>query len=232
MTGLPLLAALEELSDPEQAHHAQRFFKTGPGAYGEGDVFLGIRVPEVRQLAKRFRGTPLDALAELLHHPWHEARLLALVILVERYKRAAEEERAALTQFYLTHRAGVNNWDLVDVSAHVLLGESLVGRDAEILFDLAASTNLWERRIAMIASLAFIRRGQFEVPMALAERLVHDPHDLMHKAVGWMVREVGKRDADELRAFLHTHAATMPRTMLRYAIEKLPETERQHWLSR
>jgi len=227
-----LLAALDALSNPQQALHAQRFFKTGPGEYGEGDVFLGIRVPDVRRLGKHFRNTPPALLAELLHHPWHEARLLALVIWVEQYKRASPEGRNSLTALYLEHRAGVNNWDLVDVSAPTLLGESLLGQDPAVLFDLAASAHLWDRRIAMIASLAFIRRGQFEVPVALAERLVHDPHDLMHKAVGWMMREVGKRDIDELRAFLHAHAAHMPRTMLRYAIEKLHETERQHWLSR
>lgn len=207
-----------------------RFFKTGPGEYGEGDRFLGLTVPQVRGVAKRYRGMPATALVPLLRSPFHEERLLALVMWVERAKRGSEIEHEKLAKLYLRHRRHINNWDLVDVSAEHVLGHYLRDRDRAILYDLALSRTLWDRRIAIITTFHFIRRGDFGDTLRLSELLLADRHDLMHKAVGWMLREVGKRDVAELQRFLDRHAPVMPRTMLRYSLERLPPKRRAHYM--
>ncbi len=209
---------------------AQRFFKTAPGEYGAGDKFIGIRVPVLRTLAKEFRALPLPEVTALLHSPIHEERLLALLILVDGYARAAAAGRAKIYALYLEQLDRVNNWDLVDTSAPYIVGPHLAERSREILFRLACSKNFWHRRVAMLATFHFIRQKDFADALRLAEQLRDDEHDLMHKAVGWMLREIGKRDLVALRTFLDQHAALMPRTMLRYAIEKLSERERQRYL--
>ena len=222
---------MRELGDPDIAGHSARFFKTGPGEYGEGDRFHGIRVPVTRKLARKYRDAPERTVLALLKSAFHEERLLAVLLLVDRYERADTAGKARVVELYLEHRRWVNNWDIVDSSAHRILGPALSGGDLGLLDELAASESLWDRRIAVIATLDFIREGEFEPTLALSARLLDDPEDLIHKATGWMLREVGKRDVAALRAFLEKHAARMPRTMLRYAIEKLPERERRTWLA-
>lgn len=231
-TAREVRAACAAQADPARAAAARRYFKTGPGDYGEGDRFLGLSVPKVRVLARRFRGLPLREAEALLESPVHEERLCALLVWDLQWGRASEEARAAIVASYLARSRFVNNWDLVDTSAPRLLGEWLVGRDRSLLARLARSPLLWERRIAILATFAFIRRGEARDALALAEALLHDEEDLLHKAVGWMLREVGGRvDLEALRGFLRAHAPRMPRTMLRYAIEKLPPEERQRWLA-
>ena len=224
-------ARLAALADPEQATHALRFFKTGPGEYGEGDQFLGIRIPQLRSVAKEARGMALPDIAVLLRSPWHEERMLALFLLTHAFAVGEEAQREAVFEFYVAHFQWVNNWDLVDASAHLIVGPFLEGHSRAMLANWARSAVLWERRVAVVATFHFIRKGDFTDILALAEILQTDPHDLMHKAVGWMLREVGKRDLACMETFLKKHAATMPRTMLRYAIEKLPEATRQHYLA-
>lgn len=220
-------AQLESLADPQRAAWTAPYLGAVPGGYGEGDVLLGIPVPAQRRVARGARDLPLAEVAKLLASPVHEHRFTALVVLVERYRRASERsERAELSRFYLHHRARVNNWDLVDASAPDLLGGELVGGPRGVLDELAASERLWDRRIAVVATLALIRRGELDGTLALAERLLGDPHHLIHKAIGWMLREVGKRDEAVLVAFLEAHRARMPRTMLRYAVERLSPAQR------
>jgi len=231
MTASEIVERLQAMGDPERARVSQSFFKTGPGEYGEGDVFAGLTVPQVRALAKELSVLKSGETAKLLHSPVHEARLLALLILIQAYAKGDEVERETLYRFYLKNTRWINNWDLVDVSAEHLVGAHLWTRDRSVLDELATSTLLWERRIAILATFHFIRRGAFADTLRLAERLVVDREDLMHKAVGWMLREVGKRDLAAEEAFLKKHARTMPRTMLRYAIERFPEERRQHYLS-
>ncbi len=225
-----LRSRLQTLASPAAAKVAQGFFKTAPGEYGAGDTFIGIRVPVLRTLAKEFRALPLPEVSALLHSPIHEERLLALMILVDGYARADAAGRAKIYALYLEHLDRVNNWDLVDTSAPYIVGPHLAERSREILFRLARAKNLWHRRVAMLATFHFIRQNDFADALRLAELLRDDEHDLMHKAVGWMLREIGKRDAPVLKKFLQQHAARMPRTMLRYAIEKLSEGERQRYL--
>jgi 3-methyladenine DNA glycosylase AlkD len=222
---------IRELANPDDALFLQRYFKTGPGDYGEGDRFLGIRVPAIRRLARDFRGMPLDQIEPLLKDQWHEARLLALVILVDKYTQASPDDQESIADFYLKNSRWVNNWDLVDASAPDILGAHLLTRPRRMLDRLTRSSNLWERRIAIIATLHLIRAGQFDDTLRIAERLIGDPHDLIHKAVGWMLREVGERDRTRLAGFLGEHAHEMPRTMLRYAIEKLPADDRRRYMS-
>jgi len=222
--------ALEALGDPARAAHSARYFKTGPGEYGEGDRFLGIRVPEVRALARAHRGLPLDDVLGHLRSPWHEERLLALLVLVEQHRRGDAEARERLHRAYLDHTRFVNNWDLVDTSAPQLVGAQLDPGDLAPLEWLAASASVWERRIAVLATFHWIQRGVFGPTLHLADRLLADPHDLIHKAVGWMLREVGKRDPARHEAFLAERYRRMPRTMLRYAIERLPEARRRGYL--
>jgi 3-methyladenine DNA glycosylase AlkD len=219
-------AELAALADAERAAWTARYFGVAPGGYGEGDVILGIPVPDQRRVARRARDLPLDQVALLLSSPVHEHRLTALVVLVERYRRADPVLRAELSRFYLDHRAGVDNWDLVDASAPDLLGGELVDGDRAVLGELAGSERVWDRRIAVVATHALIRRSELGETFALAQRLMDDPHDLIHKALGWMLREAGKRDEAALVAFVEAHRARMPRTMLRYAIERLTPEQR------
>lgn len=226
------VARLKELGDARDAEFLQRYFKTGPGEYGDGDRFLGVRVPAVRALARELRGMPLAEMAALLDEPWHEARLLGVVMLVDAYERGDDRQRAAIFRLYLAKRARVNNWDLVDSSAGKIVGRHLLTRSRERLYRLAKSRSVWDRRIAIIATQEFIRAGEFDDTEKLAELLLDDEHDLMHKAVGWMLREVGNRDRKRLERFLDRRAADMPRTMLRYAIEKLPPASRRRFMNR
>jgi 3-methyladenine DNA glycosylase AlkD len=241
-------AALATFVNPEKAAHFPKFFKAGPGQYGEGDVFLGVTVPNVREVAKQFAGLTEAELYELMQSPMHEHRLLALIILVAKWKRAIAKKTGSpvaqkeLFELYLrlVYEGHVNNWDLVDQSAPYF-GMYLVGKPEALglLEPLARSEKLWERRVSIMFTFASTRAAvlklgpaDFAPTLHIAEMLVHDKHDLIHKAVGWMLREVGNRDAGELRNFLNKHAAEMPRTMLRYAIEKLDEVERKVWLGK
>lgn len=223
---------LRQLANPEHARIAEWFFKTGPGEYGEGDRFLGIRVPVLRKVVPAAAELPLPQVQKLLGSPWHEARLLALLILVRQYAMGNDTTRAAIYRLYLASTARINNWDLVDSSAPQIVGRHLHGRGRTTLARLARSRSLWERRIAMLATFWSIGRNDHDDAIAIATMLLGDREDLIHKAVGWMLREVSKRDRARLIAFLDAHAATMPRTMLRYAIEKLPATRRAAFLRR
>jgi 3-methyladenine DNA glycosylase AlkD len=216
-------AELEKLSDPEHAMKLQGFFKTGEGEYGEGDLFLGVRVPDQRRISKKYRSIPLTDVLELLRSGIHEHRLTALFILTEQFNRGDEEARRRIVDLYLSNTAYVNNWDLVDSSAHKILGEWLVDKPKRVLYELAESESIWERRISIISTFAFINRCDLVDALALAGALVDDGHDLIHKASGWVLREVGKKDRSVLEEFLLEHYKKMPRTMLRYAIERLPE---------
>jgi 3-methyladenine DNA glycosylase AlkD len=227
-----VLRHLRTLATPSRAAALQRFFKTGPGQYGEGDRFLGLTMPQIRTFAGAYRDLPLGRLEGLLESPWHEARMLALVILAARFPRADARTQQTIYRLYLRRTDRINNWDLVDVTAPAIVGGYLLDRSPAPLRRLARSTNLWERRIAIIATQHFIRRGRFDVTLELAETLLDDPHDLMHKAVGWMLREVGNRDEATLKRFLDRHSARMPRTALRYAIERLPPRDRLRYLRR
>jgi len=221
---------LQELADEKQAEILQRFFKTGKGEYGEGDIFLGIKVPVQRNVAKKYSGLSLPKIQELLKSKIHEHRLIGLIILTEKYKKNGEEEKANIFNFYLKNTKNINNWDLVDVTAPGIVGHFLSDKKKNILYDLARSNNLWERRIAIVSTFDFIRQQEFEDTLALSEILLDDKHDLIHKAVGWMLREVGKKDETVLEAFLKQHYKVMPRTMLRYAIEKFEEEKRKKYL--
>jgi 3-methyladenine DNA glycosylase AlkD len=223
---------LEQYIDPVKREYLPRFFKTGKGGYGEGDRFLGVVVPNTRLVAKRHKDDPLEVVAELLQSPWHECRLCALLMLVERFKKRNEAERRQIVDLYLAHTASINNWDLVDLSAPGLIGVYLADKPRALLYRLVESPLLWEQRIAIVSTYTLIKRGDYLDTIALAERLLSHRHDLMHKSVGWMLREVGKRDKELLLQFLEKHSTEMPRTMLRYAIEKFPEEERQWWLRR
>jgi 3-methyladenine DNA glycosylase AlkD len=224
-------AELRRLADPKHAAALGWFFKTAPGEYAEGDRFLGLRVPDLRRLSRTYRDAPLPAITALLESRWHEERLLALFLLVGRYTRGTPAERERIFRLYLRHARYVNNWDLVDSSAGQILGAHLEGRSRATLTRLARSRIVWERRMAVIATSHDIRRGQFDETLRIARLLLHDPHDLIHKAVGWMLREVGNRDRAAEEAFLRQHAADMPRTMLRYAIEKFPAPLRRRYLA-
>ena len=220
---------LLELSDEEKKVVLPRFFKTRKGEYGEGDKFIGVIVPNVRYVAKAYNGCSLETVEGLLENEWHECRLCALLILREKFKKSPEE----ITKFYLSHTKGINNWDLVDLSAPYILGTYLVNSpDRKMLYDLAKSNIMWEQRIAIVSTLMLIRNNKFGDTIRLAEQLMDSKHDLMHKAIGWMLREVGKRDESQLKLFLEEHCRTMPRTMLRYAIEKFPPHVRLEYMQR
>lgn len=232
-TGTKLIQAeLKQRSNPEKAEVLERFFKTGPGEYGEGDIFWGVTVPEQRQIVKKiYQSVSLEVVQELLLSPVHEQRLTALLILVAQFEKSSEQQ--LLVDFYLHNTMQINNWDLVDLTAYKLLGVFLVKRDRGILDKLVQSKSLWERRIAIVSTMAFIRNGEYKDTFCLAEKLLNDPHDLIHKAVGWMLREIGKRISEKvLEQFLERHASKMPRTMLRYAIEKLTAERRQYYLKK
>lgn len=221
---------LESLGDASQAANLQRFFKTGPGEYAAGDRFRGIRVPVLRGLAGKYQDVSLAEAGRLLQSAFHEDRLLALLILIRHYYRGGQAVRDKIHRFYLEHSRFVNNWDLVDASAPHLVGHYLVGRPKDTLTRLAASGNLWERRMAIIATFPFIKQNDFDETLRIARVLLGDPEDLIHKAVGWLLREVEKRETTVAEAFLRTHYRNMPRTMLRYAIERMPEARRQAYL--
>jgi len=221
---------LKEQASPERAEILQRFFKTGPGQYGEGDVFLGLRVPEVRSFARRFWDLTPGQTKRLLRSPVHEERLLALFVFVGQYGRGSPQAREAIYRIYLAHTRYINNWDLVDSSAEHIVGAHLWTRSRDPLRVLATSDSLWERRISLLSCFHFIKKNDFLDILALTRMLLRDPEDLIHKAAGWMLREVGKRDLAEEEAFLRRHGREMPRTMLRYAIERFPEPKRKDYL--
>lgn len=224
-----LIRDLRAVSNEEKKSVLPRFFKTGKGEYGEGDKFLGVAVPETRKVAKAHKEASYELIEVLLESEWHECRLCALLILIEKYKKTPEEA----VQFYLTHLKGINNWDLVDLSVPYILGDHLVRHpDHKVLYNLAGSSVMWEQRIAVVSTLMLIRHGQYTDTIALSEQLLTTRHDLMQKATGWMLREVGKRDKDLLVAFLERHKTKMPRTMLRYAIEKFSPEERKRFMDK
>jgi 3-methyladenine DNA glycosylase AlkD len=248
MTAAAAKKELRKLADPVRAKEYLWFFKTGKGEYGEGDKFIGVTMPQIRAVAKTCLSLSLQEIEMLLRSRYHENRMLALVVLTEQYNTCAKNENEQITKysvlrdrtkvstsviyaFYLQHTDRINNWDLVDVSVHKIVGAHVLNRDRKVLYTLAQSTNLWERRMAIVATAMFIHHNDLDDTFALSELLLYDTHDLMHKAVGWMLREAGKKDAKRLSAFLQTHAVQMPRTMLRYAIEKYPERERKKWLA-
>jgi len=222
---------LHSLANSEIAEHSQRFFKTAEGEYGFGDKFLGIRVPVIRQAVKKFKTTPLSVAEKLLKSEYHEVRLYALLLLVFRFSKSSVDEQDEIYHLYLSNTQYVNNWDLVDSSAHHIVGAYLENKDRSVLYDLSKSNLLWERRIAIMSTFYFIKKNQFGDTLRISEQLLSDQEDLIHKAVGWMLREVGKQDLAIAVAFLKTHYQKMPRTMLRYAIEKFSKEERQKYLS-
>ena len=227
-------AALESVSTAEIAEHSQRFFKSGPGEYGEGDVFRGIRVPVVRQWVREFPSLTEADLEALLESKFHEDRLFALLWIVRDFEQARSDEsrRKRWFDFYLAHTDRINNWDLVDTSAHKIVGSYLIDRSRKRLDILTKSPSLWERRIAIVSTWRFIQLGQLEDTWRISDRLLRDPEDLIHKAVGWMLREAGKKSLAELELFLETRAEVMPRVMLRYAIEKMDDGKRKMYLQK
>jgi methionine-S-sulfoxide reductase len=222
-----IIKELRAFSDDGKKAVLPRFFKTGKGEYGEGDRFLGVIVPNTRKVAKNHKDSPYIVIEMLLESEWHECRLCALLMLIEKYRKEPDEA----VHFYLTHTKGINNWDLVDLSAPYILGDYLKDKtDRNVLYDLAGSVVMWERRIAVVSTLMLIRDGQLDDTFRLAEMLIDSRHDLMQKSIGWMLREAGKRDEERLVRFLENHRHEMPRTMLRYAIEKFPEPERREFM--
>lgn len=222
---------LEAYIDPVKREYLPRFFKTGEGQYGEGDKFLGVVVPNTRLVAKRHRDEPFEVISELLQSEWHECRLCALLMLVERFKKSDEKERKMIYDLYLLETERINNWDLVDLSAPYIVGEYLKDKSRKELYELADSPLLWDQRIAVVSTITLIRNNDFIDIIRLSERLLHHPHDLMRKAIGWMLREMGKRDKDLLVQFLEKHCKVMPRTMLRYSIEKFSAEERAYFMA-
>ena len=221
---------LQKLSDQKQAAILQRFFKTGPGEYGYGDIFLGIKIPVLRKLIPNYKDTSLSQIIKLLQSKIHEERMFALLLLVDSYQRTDQEQKEKIYNSYLKNTASINNWDLVDLSAPKIVGHYLYDKDKSILYHLCKSANLWEKRIAIIATFYFIKQHQFEDTLKIAQEFLNEKHDLMHKATGWMLREVGKQNLKAEEDFLKKHYRIMPRTMLRYAIEKFPEPKRQRYL--
>lgn len=224
---------LKKLENFKKAKFLSRFFKTGKGEYAEGDIFLGLAVPESRKIAIKYKDLSFDELKQLLRSKYHEERLIALLILVHNFDKGSYKEKERIAKYYLQNTKYINNWDLVDLSADKIVGEFLLDNNRSILISLAKSKNLWERRIAMIATYAFIKNGIHEPTFEIAKILLSDKHDLIHKAVGWMLREVGKRCSEKAEIeFLNTYYKTMPRTMLRYAIERFPEEKRKKYLEK
>ena len=221
---------LQKYADDSHANTSQRFFKTAPGEYGEGDRFIGVRVPLIRQVARKFRNLNLDDAQQLLKSEIHEERLLALIILTEKYRRGTAYEQSQIYELYLANTQHINNWDLVDTSAMHIVGAYLNNKSRKPLYQLACSEDLWERRIAIMATFHYIKNDEFNETLKISSMLIEDPEDLIHKSVGWMLREVGKRDRQMEEAFLKQNYRLMPRTMLRYAIEKFPEAIRQKYL--
>ncbi len=232
MSTQSVITALQAAGNSSKAEHIARFFKTGKGQYGEGDLFLGVTVPEQHSIAKRYTHLNFASLEELISSPWHEVRLTALFILLLIFNKNKNDQqlRQSCINFYLDHTAYINNWDLVDLSCYKLLGAWLEDKDRSILYLLSESPNLWEQRISIVSCMHFVRRNDFSDCLAIADKLLLHPHDLIHKAVGWLLREVGKRDKQTLVSFLHSRHQYMPRTMLRYAIEHFTEEERKAYL--
>lgn len=222
--------AIRNLADPVKAKLAQRFFRTGKGEYGEGDRFLGLTMPQIRTVARQFRAMDVREVRKLLVSPWHEDRMTALVLLVDIFRRGDAKSTRQVFDFYLANTRYINNWDLVDVSAPTIVGKYLKDNDRAVLYRLAKSKNLWERRIAIVGTMSLIRLDDWRDTLKLSKLLLRDEHDLMHKAVGWMLREVGRRDKDVLRKFLDKHAHEMPRTALRYALEHFQAKEKRHYM--
>jgi len=220
----------KKLSNSEQAKHLQKYFKTGKGEYGEGDLFLGIRVPIIRKIAKKYSNLSISDAAEFLKSPFHEERLFALIVLVEIFRKKNKENKEKIYELYLSNTGYINNWDLVDVSAHHIVGEYLFNRDKKPIYILARSESIWERRISIMSTLYFITNNDFNDTLKIAEVLLKDKEDLIQKAVGWMLREIGKRDPEAEEEFLGKYYKDMPRTMLRYAIEKFSEEKRKSYL--
>lgn len=221
---------LRRLADADLAKRSGRFFKTGKGEYGAGDRFLGITLPMIRSVVRTYRDTPIESALSLIQSPWHEERMCGLLMLVSQYERGGEKERQKIYAAYMRNAPRVNNWDLVDATAHKIAGRHLLNRSRAPLYTFAASRNLWKNRIAIVSTFAFIDRGELDDAYALSEKLMSHPHDLIHKAVGWVLREAGKKDKRRLERFLERHAKRMPRTMLRYAIEKFPKQEQKEYL--
>lgn len=220
---------LERLSDKEYAARLQKYFKAGKGEYGQGDKFLGIRVPDLRRLAKNTKNISISQAAELMKSSFHEERLFSLFVLVELFRKADDRDKKKIYTLYMGNTKFINNWDLVDASARIV-GAYLFARDKKPIYALAKSKNLWERRISIMSTSYFIMHDEFADTLKIAEMLLNDKEDLIHKAVGWLLREIGKKDTDLEESFLRKHYANMPRTMLRYAIEKFPDAKRKRYL--
>jgi len=231
MTAQEAMKKLKSLASPEVAKSAARFFKTGPGEYGEGDIFVGITVPSLRTVSREFRGMPLEEVEALLHSPIHEERHLALMILVLQVEKGDDAQRKAAFDLYVRNIRFINNWDLVDCSAPQIVGGFLMDRSKKPLLSLVKSNSLWERRIAIVSTQHFIRHGDLSETLTISQKLLEDKEDLIHKATGWMLREVGKKDRSVLEGFLDRHATAMPRTMLRYAIERFTPGRRRAYLA-
>lgn len=230
-----LIGELKQAADPERAKNLSWFFKTGKGEYGEGDKFLGITVPRLRSISKKYQSLDFKDLQKLLDSEMHEHRLSALMILRFKYSsfvKTSKDKQKSIVKFYLENTKKINNWDLVDLSCHYILGNWLLDKDRKILYQLARSKNLWEKRISIITTFAFVEKGQFTDSLRIAEILLNDKHDLIHKAVGWVLREIGKKDKKTEIDFLEKHYKAMPRTMLRYAIEKFSDKERKFYLKK
>ncbi|MGE5807229.1 MAG: DNA alkylation repair protein [Ignavibacteria bacterium] len=225
-----LRKVLKANSNEEYAENSRWFFKTGPGGYGEGDQFIGIKLPVIRRIVKEFFPISYDHLKQMLASPVHEERLTAVLILVLKFKKGDESEKERIYKFYLKNRKGINNWDLIDLSAPNIIGVYLMDKEKDLLLKFASSKNLWERRMAVLSTFAFIRGNEFGTSLKILKMLLGEKHDLIHKAAGWMLREIGKRDINAEEEFLKKHYRKMPRTMLRYAIEKFPEEKRQAYL--
>src|SRR3989344_1903434 len=223
---------LQALATEERAKASARYFKTGPGQYGEGDIFIGVTVPDTRKIAKKYKTLQLNEISELLKSKIHEYRLTALLILVEEFNNSDEKEKQEIYDFYLNHTKHINNWDLVDSSSHHIIGKHLKNKDKDILEKLAKSSSLWDKRIAIISTFQFIRKKDFKESLNIAEILMNDKHDLIHKAVGWMLREIGNKDQEAEKQFLNKHYKTMPRTMLRYAIEKFSKEDKMFYMKK
>ncbi len=223
---------LKKNADPKKAKDCLWFFKTGKGEYGEGDRFVGIITPILRKLSKKYKDLELKDIQKLLDSPIHEYRSLALMILCLQFDKADEKKQKKIYEFYLSNTRNINNWDLVDISCHKIVGKYLYGKDRSKLYELACSDNLWEKRISIISTAYFISMNDFEDTLRIAEALLHDKHDLIHKAVGWMLREIGKRDQKVEEEFLDRYSKVMPRTMLRYSIEKFSDKKRKHYMKK
>ncbi len=230
MTAKDLVRELTKLKNPNRSKGESRFFKTGPGEYGEGDIFWGVPTANKRKLAREYKDLPLSEIKKLLTSPIHDQRVVALVILTIKYPKATPQEQKQIYHFYLNHTKHINNWDLVDISAPQIIGTYLLDKNRSILYKLARSKSLWERRISVLATFAFIRNNDFTDALKISKILLTDQHDLIHKATGWMLREMGKKDQKLLEDFLNKYTLKMPRTMLRYGIEKFSEDKRQYYL--